>query len=24
MPILASIDVGSNALRLAIGDVDSQ
>ena len=24
MPVLASIDVGSNALRLAIGDVDSQ
>jgi len=24
MPILAAIDVGSNALRLAIGDVDNQ
>ncbi|RPH37404.1 Ppx/GppA family phosphatase, partial [bacterium] len=24
MPVLASIDVGSNALRLAIGDVDSE
>ncbi len=24
MPVLAAIDVGSNALRLAIGDVDSQ